>query len=328
LGDSTGIWRIGLDGSAREVARFPGPAFLHDVSADGRMLIHHGLERYGARARGPGEGAEHDVTVNNWNGQIELTNDGRQLLVHDITEPPLGWAFLRPTGGGPPLRLAEGFPLGSSPDGKWVVVNRGRRNAPNVVLTPTGAGETRELSTEGLQDVGDRAWFMDSTHILLEGEEPGRPWRTFMLDLGGGRPRPVTPENSQAVVGTASRGSVIGFGFGPGSALVRYPLDGGEPRPLGVSLPPSTGAIRASADGRFLFVCDQGPPGHIDRLELSTGRRIPWRTLQPEDPAGFVGVLGFAVTPDGAAYAYRYLRFLQDLYLVETLPSRPPSARD
>jgi hypothetical protein len=95
-----------------------------------------------------------------------------------------------------------------------------------------------------------------------------------------------------------------------------------------VSLPPSTSAIRASADGRFLFLCEDGVPGHIDRLELSTGRRIPWRTLQPEDPAGFVGAMSFAVTPDGAAYAYRYLRFLQDLYLVETLPSRPPSARD
>jgi hypothetical protein len=39
--------------------------------------------------------------------------------------------------------------------------------------------------------------------------------------------------------------------------------------------------------------------------------------VQPDDPAGFVGALQFAVARDGAVYAYTYLRLLQDLYLIE-----------
>jgi hypothetical protein len=47
--------------------------------------------------------------------------------------------------------------------------------------------------------------------------------------------------------------------------------------------------------------------------------RTSWNVLGPEDPAGCAGVIGFGVTPDGAVYAYRYLSFPQDLYLVEGL---------
>src|SRR5262249_39663647 len=158
---------------------------------------------------------------------------------------PLGWSFLRPTGGGPPVRLAEGKPLGLSPDGKWVLVNQGTPGAPKLVLTPRGAGQSRVLSTEGLQELV-RAWFMDPTHVLLDAAEPDRFCHTFLLDLEGGRPVAVTPESTLAVLGTAVGGSVIGVA--PDGALVRYPLGGGEPRPLGVSLPEGTAAIRASTD--------------------------------------------------------------------------------
>src|SRR5262249_3746076 len=106
--DSSGLWRIGLDGSAREVARMPGPAYVPDVAADGRVLIHRGFERDGARARGPGEAVEHELAANNWGDAITLSDDGRELLLFDVAEPPIGWSFLRPMGGGSPMRIAEG----------------------------------------------------------------------------------------------------------------------------------------------------------------------------------------------------------------------------
>jgi hypothetical protein len=315
-GERTGLWRIGLDGSARETARLPGSAMLHDVSADRRLLIHHGFERIGARAKGPGDGREHEVAVVNSIGESEITDDGRQLLLYDVPEAHRGWSLLRPIDGGPPVRLSEGAPLGISPDSRWALVDRGTPPAHEVVVTPTGAGPTRPLSTGGLQHIGHGS-FLDATHVLLDGAEPDRSWRTFLVDVEGGKPLPVTPEGTVAIVGTLGGDSVIGRN--PDGTLARYPLHGGEPRPLTARIPDGTGAIRGSADGRFLFVGEGGVPGRIDRLDLATGRRLPWKTLQPEDPAGLVGVQGFDVTPDGAAYAYRYLRFLQDLYVVEGL---------
>jgi hypothetical protein len=264
----------------------------------------------------PGEADEHDVGVYDVNYDIALTADGSRLLLYSATEPNVGWAFLRPTRGGPAIRLAEGRTLGLSPDGKWVLVRRDEKDEGKIVLVPTGPGEQRVIPTEGLRKVGS-AWFLDTTHVLLNAAGEGKLWRTFLLDLAGGKPVPVTPEKTFAVPGSAADGFVIGIG--PEGALARYPLGGGEPRPLAVRFPSETFAICADADARFLFLGERGVPGRIDRFDLATGRRIPWKTLQPDDPAGFAGVIGFGVTPNGAAYAYRYLRFLQNLYVVEGL---------
>jgi hypothetical protein len=57
----------------------------------------------------------------------------------------------------------------------------------------------------------------------------------------------------------------------------------------------------------------------ISRLDLSTGRREPWKELKPPDPVGVWGVMSILLTPDGQSYAYNYARMLSDLYLVDGL---------
>jgi len=56
----------------------------------------------------------------------------------------------------------------------------------------------------------------------------------------------------------------------------------------------------------------------MSRLDLVTGRRVPWRTLSIADPAGFAP-FGAVITPDGQAYAVSYGRLLSNLFLVEGL---------
>jgi len=96
-------------------------------------------------------------------------------------------------------------------------------------------------------------------------------------------------------------------------------------RAAGVLIPDDAAALRASTDGRFLFLGTFGVPARLDGFDLATGRRIAWKTLLPEDPAGVVFVGRIAVTPDGAAYAYRYLRFLQNLYVFGGPPRSAPA---
>jgi hypothetical protein len=64
-----------------------------------------------------------------------------------------------------------------------------------------------------------------------------------------------------------------------------------------------------------------GIPGVAERLDLVTGERIPWRTFQPEDATGMLGMVPIYRFGHPAldVYAYRYSRHLQDLYLVEGL---------
>ncbi|MCG6925737.1 MAG: hypothetical protein LJF30_10540 [Acidobacteria bacterium] len=112
-------------------------------------------------------------------------------------------------------------------------------------------------------------------------------------------------------------GGVVGV-TGEGK-LARYPLRGGEPQPLTAHVPPGAVPLRASEDGRFVFVGRVGMPYHVDRLELATGHVTPWKALRPGDLTGVTHILGATLTPDGEAYAYTYGRYFQDLYLVEGL---------
>ena len=85
--------------------------------------------------------------------------------------------------------------------------------------------------------------------------------------------------------------------------------------------------IRASADGRSLFVDCGGVPRRIERLDLSSGRRTPWKTLLPEDSTGVTGIEFVFLTPDGQGYAYGYGRYLQDLFVVGGLRGSASGAR-
>lgn len=68
-----------------------------------------------------------------------------------------------------------------------------------------------------------------------------------------------------------------------------------------------------------MFVGWGGMPYRVDRLELATGRVVPWKTLRPEDATGVTFMTDVRLTPDGEAYVYTYERDLHDLYLVEGL---------
>lgn len=316
-----GLWRVTLDGKAREVFRMAGNVSLHDVSKDGHFLIHHGLERTGARAKPPGEPNERELGVFGWSVVHDLTPDGTQLLFGERGPSTSGGTFMRSTRGGPPVRLGEGYPLALSPDGRWALVAPGGRSSlskhPRLVLTPTGPGEPRDVRVERFERV-EGGWFAGPGQIVLDAGELGRPGRTFVVDLPGGEPRAVTPEDVFAAVHSDRDGSVIGSAAD--GTLARYPLAGGNSQPIAARLPRGVTPISLSRDGRALLIYEFGPvPVRVERLDLTSGRRTLWKVLRPDDAAGVTLMEELLITPDEQAYAYTYGRFLQDLYLVEGL---------
>jgi eukaryotic-like serine/threonine-protein kinase len=99
-----------------------------------------------------------------------------------------------------------------------------------------------------------------------------------------------------------------------------YPIDGGQPRPISV-LGTDDNPQQWSADGRFLYVTrGRGePPVAIERMDVTTGRREPWKTLVPSDPVGIEFLDPPVISPDGRGYCYSYARRHQELYVVEGL---------
>jgi hypothetical protein len=304
-------------GSAAEVCALAGTLVVHDVSRDGRVLVHHGFERWSVRARAPGEAEEHDASVYA-NSQVQgLAADGSRILLWDGGDGPPGSALLLPTRGGPPVRLGEGHPLGLSPDGAWFLLLTTEGARSRLTLTPTGPGEVRPVPLGNVELSGP--FFLDRSRVGFQGAEPGRPPRSFFADLSSGEVRPITPEGTLAIPGRLPTGDLL-VRSSDGRLSVQ-PASGGEGRVLPWTLPsdPFLETVGISGDGRFLVVRQGSVPARLDRIEVTSGRRTPWRTLGPPDMTGAGHVWTTLLTPDGEGYAYTHGLFLQDLFLVEGL---------
>jgi hypothetical protein len=78
--------------------------------------------------------------------------------------------------------------------------------------------------------------------------------------------------------------------------------------------------VRWAADGHSLFVFKRNQlPARVFRLDLETGKRVPWLELMPADAAGVTRIPIVVMTPDGKSYAYNLTRDLSDLYLIRGL---------
>jgi eukaryotic-like serine/threonine-protein kinase len=310
-----GLWRLPLDGKPREVYRVPGTLFLHDVAGDGRMLVHHGYERQTARAKPPGESQEREIAISGVGRPIDLSADGTQVLTQEGTRSFSG--YLRPTKGGPGTRLVTDFARlhGLSPDGRWVLVSP--RSKPNgLTLVPTGPGEPREIPTERFESLFS-THFLDEARIGTYTAERGRAPRIWIRDLAGGDWRAVTPEGVAAQWVRLAQEELIGLDPSTGT-YAGYSLTGGPPRAVPWVTPAdliSTGVV--SADGRFGFLYRSAVPCVVERIDLDTGERRPWRMLQPEDRTGVAVVGALILRPDVDAYAYTYVRVLQHLSLID-----------
>jgi hypothetical protein len=106
---------------------------------------------------------------------------------------------------------------------------------------------------------------------------------------------------------------------GPGNEVTVFPIDGGPPHPVAGSTADDI-PVAWSKDGGALFVYLRDGLGvRVDRIDLGSGRRAPWKTLVPSDRAGLIDVAFLLMTEDARSYAYTYRRFLSTLYYVDGL---------
>src|SRR2546425_6665384 len=123
---------------------------------------------------------------------------------------------------------------------------------------------------------------------FFSGAEAGHRLRSYVQDLDGGLPRPLTEEGK---VGTllSPDGKLI-------AAFDRYneyylcPVGGGEPRPV-EGLEDGDGLLEWSADGHSLFVRAAAELVlKIYKLDLASGRRELWKELKPADTEALIAI--------------------------------------
>ena len=74
------------------------------------------------------------------------------------------------------------------------------------------------------------------------------------------------------------------------------------------------------ADGRSLYVYRPAlVPLQVYRVDIQTGRRVLWKSIDPHDTAGSDSIGNLLLAPAAGSYAYSVTRTFSDLYVVEGL---------
>jgi Tol biopolymer transport system component len=165
-----------------------------------------------------------------------------------------------------------------SPDGRWVAW----LNASDGSLWRSKAdgSERIELASPPMR-IFAMKWSPDNKRLALMAEEPGMPWKLYLIDADGGKPTPLLNEDrNEADPDWSADGQSIVFGRLPDRMDSRQPkaiylLDVGTRKVT--EIPNSTGLFspRLSPDGRYIAAMrlDQKALLLFDRVQQQ------WTTL-------------------------------------------------
>ena len=317
-GADPAVYAVDLSGRERMLTQVTGWGLLYDVAADGRALLNVVDSRIGIRCLTPGAKEESELSWLDASSVHDLTTDGKVTIFTELSygEGRNTAIYLRRTDGSPAVRLGYGNRPSLSPDGKWVACIRRDAEKSQVLLLPTGPGESASLTLDQIRpEVAE--WFPDGKRILITGDEPGQQPRTYVHDLAGGKTRPLTPPGVRASRVSPDSRFVVAIKSGK---LYLHSLDNGSESAIG-SLEPKDTVVGWSQDGRYLFVQRNGVGNRnakILRVDAHSGANQIWRELKPPEQTAYI--FGTArITGDGESYAFSYQRDLATLYLVRGL---------
>jgi serine/threonine protein kinase len=318
-GSGRGLIGISMSGRERVVLPVPGGLSLHDIAADGRVLIAFQHGRREVVAGHPGDPQERNLAWFDWSWLSNISDDGKLLLLTEQGSAVRGrnTMYVRPVDGGPAVHIGEGHGRGRpfSRDGKWIVA----QTPVGLELLPVGAGQPRLIPTQQLENLLAWQLFPDGQRLLVLGNEPAQPKHLFELPIDGRSPaRQISAVVASWPVLLSNDAQTVAA-MGPEDRVLLFPVSGGEPRSVA-----SCGAgdvpIGWTPDDRALWVYRRGRVTvTIDRAEIDGSERKPWHTIRPADAAGILDIMPVHITSDGQTYAYGYRRFLSDLYVVNGL---------
>jgi len=315
-GSSDNLRGVTLSGKMRTIANVPGGMWLQDAH-NGLVLMVTNQERLKIRGMAPDAKDEIELGWLGWSYFRDISRDGKKILFEEEADGggPNYTVFLRDTDGSPPVRMGEGEGRAISPDGKWAVTKPLRSG--NLILVPTGAGQARQLTHDNIS-YGMVRYLPDGKHLLATGIEPGRGARDYLIDVGNGDAKPVTPEGVAGVVlspdgsATAVRGADGNWGI--------WPLDGSGLRPI-PGLDGKYVVTGWSPDGEslFTFLANLERSAKVSRVNIKTGKIEFWKEFGASLAKEAVFVARPTFSADGRAYVYVYDQVLSEAYVVKGL---------
>jgi hypothetical protein len=292
-----------------------------DVSRTGDLLVHSGTMWTEVRARAMGAPEEVEMPAADLSYLADLADDGSRVLGTDIGRGsgPNYRFYMQRTDGSAPVWLGDGDGQALSPDGRFALALLARASPQQLLVVPTGPGQTRVLDPGPVTEYARAVWDPTGRKVVFSGAEREGERRLYVQDVGGGPPRPVTPVGVELLkIGRpVSPDGTRVVAAGPDGIPVLYPLAGGDPVAV-PGLGEEDVPLCFTPDGRELFVAryEEAPP-LVERIEIATGKTRPWTGMPRARRSGVSAQYGVLVTPDGASYAYSYLREMGDLFLMK-----------
>jgi hypothetical protein len=135
-----------VGGPERTVYTALAPIVIHDVAADGSVLIGQGSAENDLTFLGEGAPNPRSLGWDDWSYLPRLSTDGRLVLFSAQATRGTRVALLRKTTGSPPQNLGEGIGWDLSPDGRSALLQSG----DGLTVVSTGTGARRHISLPGL----------------------------------------------------------------------------------------------------------------------------------------------------------------------------------
>jgi eukaryotic-like serine/threonine-protein kinase len=313
------LMSLDLSGKLRAVLPAPGRLTLHDIAADGRVLIATEAARREVVVGRVGEAGERNLTWFDWSLLCGISRDGSFIVFEEQASAVQGvnTVFLRYTDGAPAILMAEGRAAGNpiSRDGQWLALVSG--DPARLQLVPVGAGDNRFIECD-LAEINELQFYPDGKRLLILGNYEETPEQLFELTIDGdGKAKPLTTQGLNGSFALSHDGATIAISMD--QKLILLASDGSGERPM-----PGCKAgdipIEWAEDNSALFILERTHSiVRIMRVNATNGERTEWVVIRPGDPAGILDVMPVHITPDGQTYAYGYRRFLSDLFIATSL---------
>ena len=245
---------VSMAGVERAIQRAPDWLVVHDISADGRVLVSRNTIRVNVVCQVTGEAAERDFSWG-WGATVrDLSGNGQTLIFREQLGNDLksttALTYRRELDGSAAVRLGVGDPQSISPDGKWVLA----RLKESLILVPTGSGSVVDLPRGNLARVGGGAWLSDSKRIVFTGDAGNNRPQGHIQDIPSGIPRPITPEGVVLAAKAAVREDTSVLGRS-GNQWALYPIEDGPAQAVPV-IAATDIPIRWSDKGGVVYVVD------------------------------------------------------------------------
>ena len=241
------MFAVTLSGKTRPLMTGAGSLNLQDVARDGRVIVSNGGRRMSMNVKAPGATEEKDLAWMDYSWPVDISDDGRQILFSEqgVGGGPGYAAYIRGTDGSPAVRLGKGDVHSLSHDGRWAIATD--LSTHTLTLLPTGTGQPRAIPSHGITAYSWAGFFPGDKRIVFAGTDKDGGLRSYVQDLDGGAPRPITPNGSAPARNTVSPdGKWLAASYQ--GAVRLFPVDGGEPKVVPAS-ERTDAPIRWNADG-------------------------------------------------------------------------------